>query len=575
MKPKVILFIFLLTPFYLLSQVKSVVHERFYALDEPVFAAEYNEGSHFFGKLPNKYLMPKSVAPYIHSVYPFRFNTFIYDVIEDSGFYYLTGHIHNQTNLFFDSINNTLLFRAKIDSMGGIEWYYEDSLANGDHYMTYQHCVIMLKNNTMLSMGYLDIDYQHITDYEIRLPVYINYDKDGTVIFSKLIADTVGRKLGFWPIDVIAEEDSGFTVAGFVGSQSRTWHVQDQFWYHDTTYVTVIRYDKCGNEMHRAMHYVGGEPRSPVVSVLLKTPDGKYVVSGNKVIINPPTLGRKNYVLCLDSAFNFLWKKTFGQSMQTTLNQVNLIKLSDNGYAFTTNHIDTPCIQSPMQTDYTMYYRIGLMDSLFNITKDTIFLTKSLYNPSEMSAGSIVEIEEASNGDLVVGVRGAYGVLLFWMNRDLYLYRERFLWLYEYTRPCLYLLNMRLAADDGVMLVGYLYGGGWFVRTDSLGFSLPNQGDTLMHLSIETHDNSLSKTELIVWPVPAMEYLTIQTKDKTPLPQGKLQVFSMYGKKVTEIEMHGNSAELQFSVSDLPTGLYVGRVAGAKGESANFKFLRK
>ena len=145
---------------------------------------------------------------YLDTLYKVRYNTDIYDILEDSDYYYLVGKIGNMTSSTWDSINHTILYRMKLSTDGSVIWTKEDSLANGYHYYSYNHSIVKLADNSFLAMGYLYNDFKHPKNYECTLPIFTKFNSNGDIIWQHLIADTVGMRSGFWPQDILADVDA-------------------------------------------------------------------------------------------------------------------------------------------------------------------------------------------------------------------------------------------------------------------------------------------------------------------------------------------------------------------------------
>ena len=138
--------------------------------------------------------------------------------------------------------------------------------------------------------------------------------------------------------------------------------------------------------------------------------------------------------------------------------------------------------------------------------------------------------------------------------------------------------NDFIQTDDGGFLcvgwhehpvTGVTYQNAWLVKLDSLGCDTPG-----CH-TVGIQQLQLSNTELQIFPNPTTDYITIQTKDSSPLPQGTLQIFNMQGalQMVQAIPKYQN--QLQLNLSYLPTGLYVGRIVSSSGEGGGFRFVKE
>jgi hypothetical protein len=530
---------------------------------EPIFSINpelnrfpYNDSSNCFNK-----------------VYYLRHHTNIENALSDTEAYYLTGSASHWDVL------HTVLFRIKTDLQGNILWAKEDSIAYGCQYTGMNHCLTKLSDGSILAAAHLYLDMQTPKDYECILPIYHRFDKDGNTLFFRLrTEDTTGRRFGFWPHDLVAEPDGGFTAAGFVGSQTRTWSTQSQVWMHDTTYIAIISYDSLGNETRRALHYVGGQPRTPGVDGLHKLGDGGYLISGTRHINYPVNKLRCNYNMRLDSNFNFVSIHTHGQMAGEYLNRNYILPSINGGYVFAVNRADTPVTVNPNGTFYTYYYHVGRMDPAFNIIKDTVFRVNSTVEPYELVAGIIVGQNELKNGDIVIAVRYYSGALVFWLDEELNLYRIRHIWHYPGVYPAQWVFNLSKAMDEGIMVMGHssgLYRGGFLAKTDSLGFTLPNGGDTLMHIGIEEPGAKGVSLNLVVFPNPASTQITLQLKNGEKLPRGSLQIFNIQGIMFEETRIPANTFHQHINITNYPPGLYIGRISGAEGASGSFRFVRE
>ena len=93
-----------------------------------------------------------------------------------------------------------------------------------------------------------------------------------------------------------------------------------------------------------------------------------------------------------------------------------------------------------------------------------------------------------------------------------------------------------------------------------------------LNTGIETFKNP--QTSYLVFPNPTANYLTIQTKDNTPLPQGTLQIFNMQGVLLMEQAISKSQNQLHLNLSHLPDGLYLGRFASSSGDREGFQIVK-
>jgi len=520
----------------------------------------------------------KTAFNYLDTLYKVRYNTDFFDIIEDSGFYYLVGHNGNMTSSTWDSINHTILLRMKISYDGSIIWTKEDSLANGYQFCQYNHSIIKLADGNFLAMGNLNNDFKKPKNYDSKLPIYIKFKSNGDTIWRKLIADTVGRKFGFWPQDIIADNDGGFTVAGLLGSQTRTWNAQDQLWYHDTTYITIIKYDSFGNEVKRQQHYVGGYGRTPGVDGLLRLNDGSYMIYGTNYFNFPASSLKKNYVFHLDSNFNYIEVKTFGQMIPEFLIQNNIIPSKYGGYNFAVSRADTPMVVIGSETYYTYYHQTGFMNDSFEITKDTIYILDILNQPGlapNKGRGFVMGLEETKDGDIVIAAIVCDGTQIFQMDTNLNIKWTNYIWYFHNKWQHEWTLNMRPASDGGFLIVGFsLYGGawGWLVKTDTMGFALPNGGDTLIHVGINPITKGESKSqEIKIYPNPFNNHLTLELQES--IEDAEVFLYDIVGKQIMRTKISGLKARL--NTSGLEKGIYLVKLVHGKEKFVVGKVVRE
>ena len=511
----------------------------------------------------------KTAFNYLDTLYKVRYNTDFFDIIEDSGFYYLVGHTGNMTSSTWDSINHTILLRMKISYDGSIIWTKEDSLANGYQFCQYNHSIIKLADGNFLAMGNLNNDFKNPKNYDSKLPIYIKFKSNGDTIWRKLIADTVGRRFGFWPQDIIADNDGGFTVAGMLGSQTRIWNPNDQFWYHDTTYITIIKYDSFGNEVKRKQHYVGGYGRTPGVDGLLRLNDGSYMIYGTNYFNFPASSLKKNYVFHLDSNFNYIEVKTFGQMTTYIFIQNNIIPSKYGGYIFAVTRLDTPLIVVGTETYYTYYHQTGFMNDSFEITKDSMYRLdiphQSGLGTTTKGEGFVMGLEENEYGDVVIGADiGFGGAQIFSMDTNLHIKWTNYIWYFPEKWPNEFLLNMRKASDGGYFLVGFSLNGGawgWLVKTDSLGFALPNGGDTLIHVGINPiSTDKINNQEIKIYPNPFNNHLTLELEEN--IEDAEVLLYDIVGKQIMRTKISGSKATL--NTSGLEKGIYLVKLVHGK-----------
>lgn len=556
-----------------ISQVVTLPANRFLLPHEnPLYTYELSDCHN----LPPLAPYTKGITAYLNKTFSVRFNSNAWDVLEDSGGYHIAGYTNNMTGNPYDSINHPLLYRLKMNKNGTVIWYYVDSLANGMHGTCY-NVLTKLSDSNLLMTGFLYNDYQNPKNYDTKLPIYIKYDTDGTILWQRLIADTSGRRFGFWPMDVIANDDGGFTAVGLEGSQTRTWDPDFQFWYHDTTYITIIQYDSNGYEEHRKQHFAGGEPRSVGVNSILRLNNGGYAVTGHNFYNFAGSPLRKHFVIRLDSNFNFIEIKKFGQMISELYVKTCIIPAQHGGYWFGINRADTPLTYYPYKTFYTYYYQIGLMDNDFNIIKDTMFrifenrfpdITKKYY------AGIIQKIVETDHGEIVgVSCYHASSGRLFSLDTNLTLRWTNLLWDFTKTWGKEWIFNMRNASDGGFLVTGMSTAGGgvkgWIVKTDSTGCMLPGCADTAYYFNVNSLYNNSDK--ITIYPNPSSDkvFFTVKEQNRSI---GQATLYTLQGQLI--FQQYPRSSSGSFSVKNLDNGIYILRMITDKGDVITYRVLK-
>jgi hypothetical protein len=521
-------------------------------------------------------LKSKNSQNLIDTVYAVIHTSTFLDVLEADSAYYISGHGRHATNIILDPDNPNRLIRLKVSYSGELLWYRIDSLMRGDHFTTYETSQIHTTDGYFIQAGSVTNDYNSWKNYPIRMPVYTKYNSDGNIIWQKLIVDTADRNTGDWPQDIISELDGGFTVASLTASKSKTYSPANDFWYNDSTYVTLITYDSNCNITRRKSFFVGGEKVPVGIRFLNKQSDNGYLVGGVNRFNGPHPNMASYYLLKVDSLWNFQWQKTFGKTSNDALARFVVTDFKDGRAVFAAQKRDTPTTLVQGEIYYTSYTHYGRFDHNYNIISDTIIhknLTPHLQDWHITAWGhtqGIVPTEEGFVACQNLGV-GAY---LTQFDSTYQLKWHRWLSYYPDFEETTY--KMRKASDGGYLIVGrsnYTGKGGWFVKTDTLGCALPNCADTLYHIGIETVEQG--KQELFVYPNPTRDFLNIRTKNNTPLPQGTLQIYNLHGAIQQEIVISAYQNQIQLNLSHLPKGLYMGRIVSSDGGGGGFKFMKE
>lgn len=519
----------------------------------------------------------KSSQNMIDTVYAVIHTSTYIDVLEADSAYFISGHGRHATNKMLDPDNPYRLIRLKVSYSGELLWYRIDSLMLGDHFASYwKSSIIQTTDGYFIQAGSVTNDFNSWKNYPIRMAVYTKFNTDGDTLWQRLFVDTADRNTGDWPQDIIPEPGGGFTVASLTASKSKTYSPANDFWYNDSTYVTLISYDSSGNITRRKHFFVGGEKVPVQIRFLKKQPDNGYLIGGVNRFHGPAPNMASYYLLRVDSLWDFQWQKTFGKTYNDATARL-VVTDFENGLAyFAAQRQDTPTTIVHGETYYTSYTHYGRFDNNYNIISDTIIYKRlaphltDWYIAAWGHAQGIVLTKEGFVACQNLGV-GAY---LAEFDSTYQLKWDRWLSYYPDFEETTY--NMRQASDGGYLIVGrsnYTGKGGWFVKTDTLGCALPNCADTLYHIGIETLEQG--KQELFVYPNPTRDFLNIRTRINTPLPQGTIQIFNMQGALQQEIVIPAYQNQIQLNLCHLPAGLYMGRIVCSSGGGGVFKFVKE
>jgi hypothetical protein len=519
----------------------------------------------------------KSSYGYIDTTYRIRYSDIFSDVNDWDSAYFVSGYVRDSSHYYYDPDHPTLLGLMKLDYSGNVIWKRTDSVMRGDHFsLTLNTGMIQLSDGNFLNVGFVENDYNDWKNYDWRVSVFTKFDTDGNTIWQRIYKDTTYLKSGDWPRNVVPESDGGFTVTALIPSDSKhlnPYDTSDTYFYTDTTYIGLIRYDSLGNEVHRHRHFIGGNPVIPSIGLLMKLADKGYVVGGVNYFSGDL---KSYYLLKTDSLFNWECKKLISQT-STNHPLINILAIPRNRYYISIYRADTPIVYDVYGNKYyNGYHQTGVLDSVFNIVNDTMFDKKlALFfgGPSYYkSNGHVRGLDTSKTGELIVcsyiNDGGAYlmnmskGTRYTWGN-----------WIadFPYFREEPY--KMRRAHDGGYLIVGKSSRpgvGGWFVKTDSLGFALPNGTDTLYHIGIgEQPEQNIA---FRVYPNPTSDRVNIVFEE---VPKGdiQLQLFDITGRLIDNKEIN-NQNNITFNLNNLKKGVYILNIKSYEGWSKSVKIIK-
>jgi len=514
---------------------------------------------------------------YLDTTYRIKYTDIFSDVNDWDSAYFVSAYVRDSTHYYYDPDHPTLLGLLKVDYSGNVIWKRTDSVMRGDHFsLTLNTGMIQLSDGNYLNVGFVDNDYNNWKNYDWKAAIYTKFDTEGNTIWQKIYKDTVYLKSGDWPRNVVPETDGGFTIVALIASDSKhlnPYDTSDTFLYVDTTYIGLIRYDSLGNEVFRKCHFIGGLPVTPSIGLLMKQKDGGYIVGGVNYFSGDL---KSYYLLKTDSLFNWQWRKTFGQTAASKP-MIQIIQKSQSLYYFSVFRSDTPIVYDAYNNKYySGYYQIGILDSVFSIISDTVFkiyLTDPSYTYYYYDGGDIIGATNNNQSGLTVcsGI-GGYGANIVNLDSNLSFQWNSWVAQYPYFHEEPY--KMRRAHDGGYLIVGRSYRsgvGGWFVKTDSNGFALPNGGDTLYHIGFE--EKGILKTiDIIAYPNPTSDFISLQF-DKLVVGEIEVSVFDFSGRLLFN-KKYANRKTIKLNLTSLAKGIYLINISINNGSKLAVKVIK-
>ena len=560
----------LLLTAYVSGQQKSVYQQQDLESGVRSFSMDTREG---FCK--QKALIPfaskNSKAPIINKGYGFSQSMLdktmsgAYDVVQTDSFYYIAGRTRfGRTNM----VNNELMFSMKIDMQGDIVWRKTDSLVDADHWdIYYGRALTQLSNGKFMQIAFYP-RWDSIEVFGYLHPLFIEFDKSGinTKEFIMCYDSIVG-----WPDStffvpyggLIAEKDAGISVVGEMASQTWVWNTSNNVFLCDTLYIAICKFDSNMNLVKLKKIFINQIGRSVLVYDGFKTSDKGYIISLRARIRNG-----EDYVVKLDSNYNYQWLTRLGDSLIEYWNPIKAYESNSGGFIYVREH----------PTKGIAYGKVDEYGSL--LWEKTCKLYNDTNQPWDGIYRMPMGIIEQDNGDILFSTR-----INLWEGAGLV--RTDSLGNIKWARwlPGMYgdfnnqdkaggvfLFNMRKPKGEGALLVGHAgYGKAQLIRTDSLGCSLPNCLDTLLHISIEDI-LVLKKQKLIVYPNPVQNTVQFAINSQ----EEKIEQIIIYDINGREIHNEMVSSYLfTYDASELAKGLYIVKVKGTSGSLVTSKFVKE
>jgi hypothetical protein len=280
------------------------------------------------------------------------------------------------------------------------------------------------------------------------------------------------------------------------------------------------------------------------------------------------------YLLKVDSNFNWQWRKLFSQTTSNaSLMEFNYI--SDMHKYFAVQRADTPIIYDAYNNAwYTNYYQIGIIDSSFNIVSDTMF-KMYLNDPPNIwyyDEGHIIgaNFQPNNNSITVCSGTGGDGANMVFLDTNYHFKWNRTIADFPNFSEEPY--RMRCAHDGGYLIVGLSERagvGGWFVKTDTNGFALPNQGDTLFHIGVSEYVPP-ETGEVLLYPNPFSNQAELSFEEGV---FSEFQLIDILGNVVYKSPIEYSSTSITINRNGMARGFYLGRLLGNSNKQAIIKIV--
>ena len=484
------------------------------------------------------------------------------DVLQKDSFYYVLGsYPDNQFLTKFDLQGNKILQRTNI-------WNDEP---HSMYYYTSNKLTQLSDGNMAYLYAELHIDTIHF--HNRYVPVIKYFDDNLNIKSTYYWNDTIG----FYPCGgIVSDKDNGFTYCGQLASRSMTWIQYDStygYYRQDSTYIGIVKVDSNMNVINKNKIYLQHPDCISEIRTtedMEKAHDGGYIVGGHVDACGGVNgwAGSSAYVIKFDSLLNYQWSMVLEDSIGKSDSPFNIIPSRDgSSYIYTREHTKKQSIA------YGKFDDNGniLWEKYFRKTIDTNG-TAGVLTIWDRPHGVI----EKENGDIIFGSR------INW-NRATGLVRTDSVGNVKWSRVIStnygdsllyysYIFNLKNPIGEGALLVGRVNAmGAFFIRTDSLGCTLPNCLDTTLHVSIE-EIVELKEQKIIVYPNPTQHTIQVAINEQGE----KIEQITIYDINGREIFNESIDTYLfTKDIRDFSNGVYIIKVRGSKGSILSKKFVKQ
>lgn len=378
-----------------------------------------------------------------------------YDVIQTDSFYYLAG----RTRIGAGSLaNNELMFSMKIDLQGHVVWKRMDSLVDANHWdIYYGHTINQLDNGDFVQVSYYK-SYDSIEKFIYYHPILNSLSKNGNKMSEYIynydsIPDWLDSTFFIPYGGVVITKDGNISIIGEISSQTWIWNASNNVFEYDTMYIGICNLDsnlKYLNFKKLFVPQIGGRI---IVYNGEKTTDHGYLLTIHSY------QEYKDFVLKLDSNFNYQWHNAIGDSVLNYWNPIKAIESKNGGFIYVREY---PVDKMDFYGEKAIAY--GKLDNNGVLIWEK---TCQLYNDTTQPWNGIFKmpmgIIEQDNGDILFSTRvnidrGA-GLVRTDSLGNIKWYR----WILGmYGNPGnqnnaggMFLYNMRKPIGEGALLVGH------------------------------------------------------------------------------------------------------------------------
>ena len=495
-----------------------------------------------------------------------------YDVIQTDSFYYIAGRTRNGAGSL---ANNELMFSMKIDLQGNVLWRRTDSLVDANHWdIYYGHALTQLSNGDFAQVAFYP-KYDTVKKFQYVYPLISKFNENGSLI-SKFVMnyDSIPEwndSITFLPYGgVFSRKNREIVLFGNLTSKSWCLNASNGNYEPDTVYIGICNIDSNLNYLNYKrlfMPQIGG---MIIVYNGEKTSDKGYLLTIHSYLFY------KDFVLKLDSNFNYEWHNEVGDSVLEYWNPVKAIESKNGGYLYVREYpVDKMDYYGRKQIAYGKISKQGalLWEKKCELFPDTAQPWNRIY---KMPMGII----EQENGDILfsnrINIDRGAGLVrtdslgnIKWYRWILGMYGD----VGNQTHAGgMFLYNMRKPVGEGALLVGHAgYGKAQLIRTDSLGCTLPNCLDTNLHLGIQEFEQ-IQKQELILYPNPVHDQLQIAINQQGVKVE-QVIIYDINGREI--LNKSYNDYLVNINVSSYTTGLYIVKISGTDGREWSRKFIKE